>query len=212
MAQPIAPSEHILFGRVPKRAAQVRPTVPIAFPVKEGQLLQITDVQGKQVADMVAFNLHDVREYLSPSHTRAINNSLVLVQGMTLYSNRRNPMLVLVEDTVGRHDLLFPACDRRGYLDDYGLPDHPNCRENFVRVLAEYGIGEDDLPDPVHWFMHVGIVAKGHFEIREPLSERNDYVLLRALMDLVVAVSACPQDQNACNAFNPTDILVRVYD
>jgi uncharacterized protein YcgI (DUF1989 family) len=212
MVQPSAPSEHVLFGRVPKRAAQVRPTVPIAFPLAEGQLLQITDVQGKQVADLVAFNLHDVREYLSTSHTRAINNSLVLTQGMTLYSNRRNPMLVLLEDTVGRHDILFPACDRRRYLDDYGIPDHPNCKDNFLAALREYGIEEDDIPDPVNWFMNVGIVAKGRFEIREPLSERNDYVLLRALMDLVVAVSACPQDQNPCNAFNPTDILVRIYD
>lgn len=212
MAQPTAPSEHILFGRVPQRAAQVRPTVPIAFPIRAGQLLQITDVQGKQVAEMVAFNLNDVREYLSPAHTRAINNSLMLVQGMILYSNRRNPMMVLVEDTVGRHDILFPACDRRGYLDDYGIPDHPNCKDNFLLVLQEYGIEEDDLPDPVHWFMNVGILAKGRFEMREPLSERNDYVLLRALMDLIVAVSACPQDQNASNAFNPTDILVRVYD
>ncbi|MCS7049985.1 MAG: urea carboxylase-associated family protein [Thermomicrobium sp.] len=211
MAQPFAPTEHVLFGRVPKRAAQVRPTVPIAFPLKEGELLQITDVQGKQVAAMVAFNLHDIRERLSPAHTRAINGSLMLVQTMTLYSNRRNPMLVLLEDTVGRHDLLLPACDQRGYLDDYGISDHPSCKDNFLRVLAEYGIGPDDLPDPVNWFMNVGIVARGRFEIREPLSERNDYVLLRALMDLLVAVSACPQDQNACNAFDPSDILVRVY-
>jgi len=205
-------SQHILFGRIPRRAAQIRPTAPIAFPVKEGQLLQITDVQGKQVADMVAFNRHDIKEFLSTSHTRAINNSLMLVQGMTLYSNRRNPMLVLIEDTVGRHDILFPSCDPRRYLDDYGIEDHPNCRDNFYQVLKEYGVEYDYLPDPVNWFMNVGLKARGEFEIREPLSERNDYVLLKAMMDLIVAVSACPQDQNACNAFNPTDILIRVYD
>jgi uncharacterized protein YcgI (DUF1989 family) len=59
--------------------------------------------------------------------------------------------------------------------------------------------------------MNVGLKARGEFEIREPLSERGDQVLLKAHMDCLVAVSACPQDQNACNAFNPTDILVRVY-
>lgn len=208
----ITGTEHILFGRIPRRAAQIRPTAPLAFPVKEGQLLQITDVQGKQVADMVAFNRHDIKEFLSPSHTRAINNSLMLIQGMTLYSNRRNPMLVLIEDTVGRHDILFPSCDPRRYLDDYGIEGHPNCRDNFYSVLKEYGVEYDYIPDPVNWFMNVGLKARGEFEIREPLSERNDYVLLKAMMDLIVAVSACPQDQNACNAFNPTDILIRVYD
>lgn len=208
----ITGTDHILFGRIPRRAAQIRPTAPLAFPVKEGQLLQITDVQGKQIADMVAFNRDDIREFLSTSHTRAINNSLVLVQGMTLYSNRRNPMLVLIEDTVGRHDILFPSCDPRRYLDDYGIESHPNCRDNFYAVLKEYGVEYDYIPDPVNWFMNVGLKARGEFEIREPLSERNDYVLLKAMMDLIVAVSACPQDQNACNAFNPTDILIRVYD
>ena len=43
------------------------------------------------------------------------------------------------------------------------------------------------------------------------MSERNDHVLLRALVDSVVAVSACPQDKNATNGFAPSDILVRVY-
>lgn len=201
----------ILAGRVPIRAAQVRPQAPLAFEVKEGQFLQITDVEGNQVCDFVAINGDDVDEYLSTSHTRAINNSLMLINGMTIYSNRRNPMLILLEDTVGRHDILFPACDSRRYLDDYGIEGHANCRDNLYSVLKPYGISYDHIPDPINWFMNVGLKARGEFEIREPLSERNDYVLLRATMNLVVAVSACPQDQNACNAFKPSDILVRVY-
>ncbi|HET9015386.1 MAG TPA: urea carboxylase-associated family protein [Thermomicrobiaceae bacterium] len=203
--------DDILAGRFPMRAAQVRPQAPYSFPLLEGQFLQITDVEGQQVAEMVAYSQTDVDDYLSTSTTRAENNSLMLVKGMTLYSNKRTPMMVLVEDTVGRHDVLFPACDRERYALDYGIPDHPNCRDNFYAVLEEYGISYDRLPDPVNWFMNVGLKARGEFEVREPLSERNDFVLLRALTDLIVAVSACPQDQNACNAFNPTDILVRVY-
>jgi uncharacterized protein YcgI (DUF1989 family) len=204
-------SDDILTGHVPRRVTQVRPLVPTAFQLAEGELLQIIDLQGKQVADFVAFSKHDLGEYLSPSHTRSTNNSLMLIKEMPLYSNRRNQMLFLLEDTVGRHDLLYPACDRRGYLVDYGVEDHPGCRDNFFTVLAPYGVDYDHIPDPVHWFMHVGLKTRAEFEVREPLSEPNDYVLLRAMMDLIVAVSACPQDQNACNVFNPTDILVRVY-
>lgn len=203
--------DDILTGRVPRRATQVRPLVPAAFELRAGELLQIVDTQGKQVADFVAFNTRDTKEHLSTTHTRATNNSLMLTGEMPLYSNHRNQMLILVQDTVGRHDILYPACDRNGYLVDYGIEDHPNCRDNFNRVLAPYGIDDDRLPDPVHWFMHVGLKARGVFEIREPLSEPNDFVLLRAMTDLIVAVSACPQDQNASNAFNPTDLLVRVY-
>ena len=201
----------VLDGRVPRRATQVRPQAPTAFELKEGQLLQITDVQGKQVADFVAFNAHDLDELLSTSHTRGGNNSIMLVRDMPIYSNRHNPLLILIEDTVGRHDMLLPACDAQRYREDYGIEDHLNCHDNFAQVLAPWSIPADHLPDPIHFFMNVGFKARGQFDIREPISERNDYVLLRALTDLVIAVSACPQDQNPTNAFKPTDILVRVY-
>lgn len=203
--------DDILAQRITRRATQVRPLVPVAFEIQEGELLQIVDLHGKQVADFVAFSKHDPEERLSTTHTRATNNSLMLSKEMPLYSNRRNQMLILAQDTVGRHDMLYPACDRQGYLVDYGLQHHPNCRDNFIRALEPFGINGDQIPDPIHWFMHVGLKARGAFEIREPLSEPNDYVLLRAMSDLIVAISACPQDQNACNAFNPTDLLVRVY-
>lgn len=203
----------ILSGRIARRAAQIRPGMADAFTILEGQYLQITDMEGKQVAELVAFNANDFDETLSTSRTRAINNSIMLVKGMNLYSNRREPMFVVVEDTVGRHDLLMPSCDLRRYADDYGLAEHPGCREALDKELkaAGHDIPLDRLPDPVNFFMNVGLRARGELEMREPLSERNDYVLLRALMTMVVGVAACPQEQSAATGFNPTDILIRVY-
>ncbi|MGA7669574.1 MAG: urea carboxylase-associated family protein [Nitrolancea sp.] len=201
----------ILSGRMPRRAAQVRPTAPDVFEIREGQYLQINDVEGKQVSEMVAFNKDDMREMLSTSHTRGINNSLMLVKGMNIYSNRRNAMFALIEDTVGRHDILLPSCDRRRYLDDYGLVNHPGCRDNFFREFKPWDVDYDRIPDPINFFMNVGLRARGEFEVREPLSERNDFVILRALMDMVVGVSACPQEQSPATGYNPTDILIRVY-
>ena len=203
----------ILSGRIARRAAQIRPGQADVFTILEGQYLQITDMEGKQVAELIAFNVDDYEEMLSTSHTRAINNSIMLTKGMDLYSNRRNKMFNVVEDTVGRHDLLMPSCDRRRYQDDYGLADHPGCLEAFARELkaAGHDIPIERIPDPVNVFMNVGLRARGELEVREPLSERNDYVLLRALMNLVVGVSSCPQEQSAATGFNPTDILIRVY-
>lgn len=201
----------LLLGRMATKARQLRPGEGIAVEMRTGQLLQIATVQGKQVADFVGFNLEDRAEFLSTAVTRAKNNSIMLQQGMTLYSNRRNPLLELVEDTVGRHDILFPACDPRRYKDDYDLDDHPNCREALTTALEPYGVAFDHIPDPINWFMNLAIVQKGALEIRESLAERNDYVLLSALSDVVVAISACPQDQNSTNSGNPTDILIRLY-
>src|SRR6266508_5210115 len=186
-----------LLGRMAIKARQIRPGQAYAVEVMTGQYLQISDVQGKQVADFVAFNLEDRAEALSTAATRAINGSIMLQLGMKLYSNRRNAMFELVEDAVGRHDMLFPACDPRRYKDDFGLEEHANCREALTEALTEYNVTYDQIPDPVNWFMNVAIRQRGELEIREPLSERNDSVLLTALMDTVVAVSACPQDQNS---------------
>ena len=90
-----------LQGRMTRRAMQIRPSQGGAFDVKENQFLQISDMLGKQVAVMVAFNFHDHTEFASTAHTRAINHSLVLVKEHAIYSNRRNKMFTLFEDTVG---------------------------------------------------------------------------------------------------------------
>ena len=199
-----------LAGRLAIKARQIRPGQAHAVEVQVGQILQVTDVQGKQVADFVAFNLSDRAEFLSVAATRSMNGNVMLQKGMVLYSNRRTPMFELIEDTVGRHDMLFAACDPKRY-EALGEPGHANCRTALAEALAPFDVDYDRVPDPINWFMNVAIRQRGELEVREPLSERNDHVLLRALLDSVVTVSACPQDKNATNAFAPTDILVRVY-
>ena len=201
---------NILTGKTPAKARQIRPGKAYGVEVKAGELIQITDVQGKQVADFVAFSLGDRAEYLSTAATRSTNQSIMLQVGSRLYSNRRNEMFELLEDSVGRHDMLFAACDPKRY-EALGDPEHANCREALAEALAAHDVDFDRIPDPINWFMNVAIRQRGELEVREPLSERNDRVLLLAHMDAVIGVSACPQDKNPTNAFHPTDILVRVY-
>lgn len=199
-----------LMGRLAIKARQIRPGTAQMIDVKQGQLVQIVDMQGKQVADFVAFNASDKNEYMSTAVTRGANNSVMLQKGQTLYSNRRNPMLEITDDTVGRHDSLFAACDPTRY-EQLGAPGHSSCRAALTDALAEFGVDYDHIPDPVNWFMNVAIRQRGELEIREPLSERGDQVQLTALMDLVIAISACPQELNPTNGTEPTDILVRLY-
>ncbi len=202
--------ESVTAGRMAIKARQIRPGQAHAVEVKEGQLVQVTDVRGKQVADFVAFRKDDPAEYVSTAATRSGNENVMLRQGMSLYSNRRTPMFELVEDTVGRHDLLFAACDPQRY-EALGEEGHANCRTALAEALAPFEVAYERIPDPINWFMNVAIRQRGELEIREPLSEANDRVVLRALVDAVVGVSACPQDKNATNGGTPSDVLVRVY-
>lgn len=201
-----------LHGRMTRRAMQIRPAQGGVFDVKENQFLQISDMLGKQVAVMVAYNFHDHGEFASTAHTRGINHSMMLIKEHGIYSNRRNKMFTIIDDTVGRHDILLPMDDARSYLDDYGIEGHNNSFDNIAKGLASHDITPEQIPiDSINWFMNVGLKARGELEIREPLSGRNGNVILKAHMDTLVAITASPQDQNATNAFKPTDILIRIY-
>jgi uncharacterized protein YcgI (DUF1989 family) len=200
----------LLREKTPMRARHIRPGLGQAVEVKAGEYLQIETLQGKQVADFVAFTLGDTNEHLSTSATRSTNANIVPRQGMTLYSNRRQGLFEIVEDTVGRHDMLYACCDPVRY-EKLDAPGHPNCRQALTNALADYGVDFDHIPAPINWFMNVSILQRGELEIREPLAQKGDYVLLRALKDVVAAVSACPQDLGPTNAFNPTDLYIRVY-
>ncbi|MDQ3227648.1 MAG: urea carboxylase-associated family protein [Chloroflexota bacterium] len=201
----------LLKDKTPMQARHIRPGQGQAVELKTGQLLQIQTVKGKQVADFVAFTLGDTGEYLSTSATRATNATIVPQLGMTLYSNRRQPLFEIVEDTVGRHDMLFACCDPVRYEMLGAEPGHASCRAALTDALTDYEIGFDRIPSPINWFMNVGIQQRGELEIREPLADAGDYVVLRALKDVIAAVSACPQDMGPTNAFNPTELMIRVY-
>lgn len=201
-----------LAGRMTRRAMQIRPGHVGIFDVKPDQFLQISDMLGKQVAVMTAFNAEDFGEFLSTAHTRAINHSLMLQKGHGLYSNQRNKMFTIIDDTVGRHDILFPADDERSYLDDYGIAGHASVLGSFTDALGKEGIEPHQIPiDVVNWFMHVALKARGELEVREPLSQRNGNVILKAHMPIKAIITSSPQDQSAMNGFKPTDVLVRLY-
>jgi uncharacterized protein YcgI (DUF1989 family) len=178
--------------------------------VHEGEELCIIDVEGKQVGDFVCFNYQNPAEYVSPVHMRACLSSIRLKEGDYLYSNFRRPLMQLVKDTVGRHDFFFPACDYYRYKVDFGLEDHPNCHDNLKNALKKYNLDHLPVPDPINWFMNNVLDENWDYEIQEPLSKPGDYVRMRALSDVVVAVSTCSQDLAPVNGFKVTPLKLQI--
>ena len=84
--------------------------------VNKGQLIEVINVDGQQICDFFAFNTHDLTEQLSPGYCREQLRSVVLKVGDVLVTQYYNPMLEIVEDTVGLHDMTFPPCDPARYL------------------------------------------------------------------------------------------------
>ena len=182
------------------------------FRLVSGEQVRISLPEGPQVADMFAFALPDLDEHLSTAHTRSCAQRLTPVVGELFYSNRRRPMFAFESDTSpGSHDLLLSACDQMRYtLLGHPAP-HRNCVANMVEALAEFGLEAPAIPSPVNLFENVAIGRNGELVIEPPTAEPGDSVTLRALMDLVLVISACPMDLVPTNGadLRPKSILVQ---
>jgi urea carboxylase-associated protein 1 len=188
------------------------PGTPWAGPVLAGQVLRLIDVEGQQVGDFVAFNLHRVEEKFSPPNTANLNRTIRLTTGNTLYSDEASAMLRIVKDTVGLHDVLAGACSKYTNFVRYGVEDSANCRDNFAQALEPYGIGWKDVPYAFNIFMNVPIGSDNSMSIEEPISRAGDHIDLRAEMDVLAAISNCPQTRNACNAYRLKPMRVIVFE
>jgi uncharacterized protein YcgI (DUF1989 family) len=194
---------------------EVRQVVPprggVAFFIRRAQRFRITDLEGRQVSDLVVFSKDDPTERLSQGNTRKLNNTWLVSTGHRLYSTKCRPLLTIVADTVGRHDLQSSACSPYDYPIRFGITDHPSCLAILRGVLEAHGIPEHLIPDPFNVFMNTEVAETGQIEVRAPLSKAGDYIEFQADMDCLVAMTACPQDQNACNGYHITPVQLDVF-
>jgi len=166
-----------------------------AARVRAGQHVRVVNTHGTQVVDTWAFSAADPTEWMSMEASRAWFMKLAAAAGDAFVTNRRRPILTLVEDTAGgRNDTLMAACDaeRYGLLGVKG--HHDNCRDNLHAALAELGVKVPATPSPLNLFMNIPWTAGGQLSWGEPVSTPGSYARFRAEMDLVIAFSACPQD------------------
>jgi uncharacterized protein YcgI (DUF1989 family) len=176
-----------------------------ALVLRQGMAVKLVNTFGSQVVDTWALNRLDAAEYLSVEHTRRMLYRLFPGKGDTLYSNRRTPMLILEEDTSpGLHDMLLACCDRWLY-EFYGCPPgHANCRDNFLAALLEAGFDGRFVPNPVNFWMNIPVRDNRTIALGTPLSKPGDFIVLRALIDVVLVFSACPMDVTPINGDDKT--------
>jgi len=179
--------------------------------VRKGQLLDIVDVEGQQVGDLVAYVEADPTEYMSPTHTVSCNKSIRLGTGSEVFSNHRNSVFTIERDDVEKHDIIVPCCDHERFFRDYGLTDHRHCLGNLEEARDLLGV-EYELHGEQAWnvFMHNRVTDTGEV-VTDPAGHGpGATITLRAHFDLVVLLSACPQDLTPCNNFDCTPMLMRV--
>lgn len=179
--------------------------------MKAGQYARIVNTHGNQVVDAWVVAARDPGEMSSMDHTRSVNSNIFFMNDMSVISSRRRPMLKMVADSAGvRHDTLLCPCSRELYQQLGCTEPHRNCTDNFHEALAEVGLAAPFTPASLNLFMNVPVKADGTVDRIPPATVAGDYVVLRAEMDLILVLSACPQDITLINgdARTPKDIAV----
>jgi uncharacterized protein len=147
---------------IPKKSAR-------AFELKKSQILRIIAVEGPQVADLNAFNLHNLKEHFASGRTRSVGGIHVR-EGSNLYSipGHENAMMTVIRDPVGVHNILGTRCSGVVYRKKYGIEGYKGCQELLSEAIAAFGLTSYDTHDAFSIFMNKKIGEDGRMIILPP--------------------------------------------
>ncbi len=165
--------------------------------VESGQTITVVDMEGGQVVDFFAEVTDKPSEFLSTGVTIDCNESLKLKVGDTIYTNLYTPMMEVLADDVGEHDLLHPCCRPEMYDFFYhNGKGHSNCLDNINNALRE----QRPIITPLNLFMHTEIKADGSISVEKPISKAGEKIVLKALLDITLGIAACSVSESKCNS------------
>lgn len=188
---------------------RILPRSGVGFPLGKGERLVVSDPEGAQVADLLAFNRIDVREVISNGRTLDYEETIRLTTGNRLWSNRSRVLLTIEEDTVGAHDFLLTPCSEDTFRHFYpDKPVHRGCFGNLAQALAPWGVTPDMIPVAFNCFMNVPVALDGAIRVEPPLSKAGDRIAFRAEEDLIVGLTACSAYASNGGTFKPIDYRI----
>jgi hypothetical protein len=198
----------------PGKPVTLPPAGNISFEIEPGQKLKLTQPEGEQVADLISFNRDDVRELLSMLSSRAVNLSWKFTAPHVLYSNCTRPMWQIEEDLTGENYCGGGYCSEHMNVVRYGerARGTANCQNNLETAIRGYGMDRwnFNVDACFNIFMTVAYDSNGVWEIRPPKGKPGDYMVMRALMPQIVAISNCPILFNACNNFRLKPLTLEI--
>ncbi|KAK3626838.1 hypothetical protein LTR56_019566 [Elasticomyces elasticus] len=177
----------------------------LALEIDAGEHFRVVDLYGEQVVDFAAWvKGTNLVEKLSMSHTRLRLTGVPPASGEYLWTNRDEPLFQIINDTVRVHDMTFPSCFPETY-ERAGRPGHRSCATNMAEVMRPYGMRSHlECIDPFNIFMNTPNYTLKRLNPSRP----GDYITMKAMKDVVIAVSSCPYDMDGIDGRKPTDIAV----
>ncbi len=172
--------------------------------VARGSKIRVINTPGTQVVDCWAFNALNTGEFMSMEHCRVSFERYRPQKGDAMVTNQRRRILKILEDTAdGAHDTLLAACDRYRYQQLGCKTYHRNCTDNLWEAMVQSGYKITETPSPFNLWQNTPVEPDGTIKPNPPGYRKGDYIVMRAEMNLVICLSACPQDITSINGNKP---------
>lgn len=177
-----------------------RPAPPVAGPVlheetippnwywgaklRKGEALRIAQTGEHASVALVCWRADMPSERLNLPDTIKVQWTTALQKGRVLFSESGRVLLSITEDSSGAHDVLTGGA---------ATGQSPrNTRDNLILAAAKFGLSRRDLPMALTLFAPVTVAESGALGWQTDRARGDDYVDLRAEMDVLVALSTCP--------------------
>jgi uncharacterized protein YcgI (DUF1989 family) len=197
------PVDHLRLERI------VESGTAAAVVLQAGELLSLEQITDGQCVDLNVFALDNPAQHFSAARTRAVHG-LHPSTGAALWSTPpERPLMTIVADTAGDHDLGFPACSEFEYEELTGFTGHANCHDLLAAAVA--ASGEPALVhDPLNLWLPSDVDPSGTLRSWPAAARRGDFVELHAHARVLAAFCPCPDDLFGSSQFDPAGICVRV--
>ncbi|MEV4420758.1 urea amidolyase associated protein UAAP1 [Patulibacter sp. NPDC049589] len=198
-------------ARTPLHTAEVPGGWTWSGVLRRSTALRVTDLSGSGNVALTALRAADTAERYCMGDTLKQQFTSRLSTGHALFSDMGRVLLSIVHDDVGGHDPFGGLGDDRLLRARYGATtyqDDRNARwrsgrEALETELAKHGLGRRDLGDVVNLFSVVDVAADGATVLRAGHSRPGAQVLLRAELDVLIALYAGPHPHAPAGAAEP---------
>ena len=180
-----------------------------------GARLRLVDVGGDACAGLVVISAANPAERLNAADTVKVQWNAYLGPGNLLLSDMGRVLMTIVDDTSGRHDALCGASTAWSNAARYGdgsvYGPHPSGRDRFLLALAKHGLGKRDLADTLNLFKGVRVDDDGSLRFDGAPTPPGRFVVLRAELDVIVAVTAVPHRLDPRAEYAAGDVRVTAW-
>lgn len=183
--------------------------------IARGTRLRLVDVAGDACAAMLLFNADMPTERLNVADTVKVQWNGYLGAGRLLLSDMGRVMMTILEDNADTHDAFCgasnAASNARRYGEGSNYGPQPSARDRLMLAVAKHGLGRKDVHPCVTWFKGVRIAEDGATEpVVGPFAPGRALVL-RAEMELIVALANCPHVLDPRDTYTVTPLRATAW-